>query len=197
MWVACLLDFVHSSALFLECSICLLEAVASYLTFKSLWLKWICVNRQNMCHVYDFPLCICISSAVIQHQPSQSQPPKLSDFKFYNFLLFSCFCFCRNVQPGRQRCSWYPSSTDADDCSASNSSTSCGLYRWAHPTEPVESAAAGAASAHAQTGTEKERTACPQGWFIFTFLKIIISLLLKSNAFSGSSLKCLSGQPDK
>lgn len=61
-------------------------------------------------------------------------------------------CLCRSIQPWCKRCGWYPPSTDADDCSTSNTSTLCARYRWAHSTEPVESAAAGAASAHAQTG---------------------------------------------
>ena len=72
-------------------------------------------------------------------------------------LLFSCCCLCRHVQPRRQRHGWCPSSTSADYCSASDSSACCTSPQWAYPAEPVEFAAAGAASAHTQTGTEQER----------------------------------------
>lgn len=71
--------------------------------------------------------------------------------------IFFISYFCRNVQPRCQRHGRCPSSTSADDCSASDSSACCTLYWWAHPAEPMESAATGAASAHTQTGIEQVR----------------------------------------
>lgn len=95
-------------------------------------------------------------------------------------VLFLLVCLCRNIQPWYKRCGWYPPSTDADDCSTSNTSTLCARYRWAHSTEPVESAAAGAASAHAQTGEVERSISFPPGTFIPVHWLLMNVFVLKS-----------------
>lgn len=90
--------------------------------------------------------CVSSSSSSTLH-PSVSYPPVVH---------VPCCCLCRPLQP-RSRCGWYPSATDANDCATSNSCDCYACYWWAHPTESMESAAAGAAFAHTQTGTEQER----------------------------------------
>lgn len=62
--------------------------------------------------------------------------------------------FSRLVQPEPQRHCWCRSTTSADDCCTSNSSSFVSAcFGWADSSEPVESATAGAASAYTQTGT--------------------------------------------
>lgn len=105
---------------------------------------------------------ICITLDVTSHMaPTLSLSlktkalPNCPTSNFYS-LLFSCGCVCRNVQPNCQRCSWCPSSISTDDSSTSASSAYCAPYRWAHPAEPMESPAAGAASTHPQTGSKRK-----------------------------------------
>ena len=104
----------------------------------------------------------------------------LSHLDSASHCLFSCCCFCRFVQPRCQRGGWYPSSTDGEDCSTSYPSTCCAGYRWANPAESVESAAAGAASAHAQTGTVQGRNGCTgqRGHLRNDLLILFVGLLL-------------------